>query len=302
MSPSGIRTGRATGEAATAFRRPIAPWPIERYEIPHPALPPALDGLTVLHLSDLHARSHPHARLPFTFGSLLAAMCTVTVDVVALTGDFMHAPGHERGAIKALELIAGVLAERPARIGAYGVFGNHDTPGLIREAVRIAGITWLAKADRPHQPRIVDEPSNGLRVIGLNWPEDTAGLGLQLQEGPARPGVFPLTLAHMPTTIVSAAQLGLPLILAGHTHAGQVRLHARHAPYTSSDLPPDKASGVLRLRETLCCISRGLGDSVFPGLRFNCRHHAPLYTLRSAPLPALGFGADPRYISQVIPW
>lgn len=116
--------------------------------------------------------------------------------------------------------------------------------------------------------------------------------------------MFTLTLAHMPSMIFPAADLGLPLILCGHTHAGQIRVSPRLAPHTSSDVPVHLASGVLRLRSTLCCISRGLGDGVYPGLRFNCPWQVPLYTLRHGPLPAFAVRGDvePHTVQQVVAW
>ena len=93
---------------------------------------------------------------------------------------------------------------------------------------------------------------------------------------------FTLALAHHPNTLIPAAALHIPVLLAGHTHAGQIRLHPRLAPHTSSDLPMHLASGILQLGSTLCCISRGLGDGVVEHLRINCPRQMPLYTLRRA--------------------
>ena len=58
-------------------------------------------------------------------------------------------------------------------------------------------------------------------------------------------------------------------------------------PHTSSDLPADLATGVLRLRQTLCAVSRGLGQAVIEA-RFNCPAQAPMYVLRRGELPRIG--------------
>ena len=76
------------------------------------------------------------------------------------------------------------------------------------------------------------------------------------------------------------------LLFAGHTHGGQFRLSPQIAPHTSCDLPMDLAGGILRARQTLCAVSRGLGNAVVE-LRVNCPPHVPLYTLRSGPLEPL---------------
>ena len=139
-----------------------------------------------------------------------------------------------------------------------------------------------------------------LRLLGLDWPEDL--LALTLSTPPSSPSIpsfppFPIALAHHPNALIPAAELGIPIVLAGHTHAGQIRLHPRLAPHTSSDLPPHLASGILQLRSTLCCISRGLGDGVIEGLRINCPRQIPLYTLRR-----VESFADSEVITQRTAW
>ena len=279
------------------FRRPIPPVPIECYDLPHPDVPRGLDGATVLHLSDLHVRRVAPASARTR--ALLEAVASVEVDVVALTGDLMDEPGHEAAT---LEMLALVCDAARARRGVFAVLGNHDRPVLARGLSSVAGLTALGVGS----PNVVDLDfaDATLRLIGLNWPEDIlelAGPGLSpLNDRPA--STLPLLLAHHPSALVPAAAARVPVLLAGHTHAGQVRLHARYAPHTSSDLPPNLATGMLRLGETLCCISRGVGDGVVEHLRLNCPRQIPLYTLRSGPMPPLPRGGSEQAITQVVAW
>lgn len=260
-----------------AFRRPYLPAPLERYDITHPAVPPALDGMTILHLTDLHVTRPPLGRPGFR--RLLDGIAGITVDLVALTGDYTSHPGDEPHALAALALLRDAWR---ARIGAFGVFGNHDSALVVALARRMPGITWLHNS-------FADVPGLPLRVIGCGYPEDLLGTLLSMPGGRAgvaeSPERFPLTLVHHPTEILPAAEFGLPLLLAGHTHGGQVRVSARLAPHTSSDMPMTRACGVLRLRSTLACVSRGLGEALVE-LRVNCPPQAPVYTLRRGPLPA----------------
>lgn len=294
----------------------MPPAPVERYDLPHPTVPPALDGLTILHVSDLHIRRPALASPPIR--DLLDALDATPADLIALTGDYMNTPGDEPAAMRVLHALA--EAWRP-RLGVFGVFGNHDSAQMTRLARQLQGVTWL-------EHRAIDLPGLPLRVIGTTHPEDMLGtvLSLERDEETTRPGdearneaqpdsassslrrsvpapaPFPLTLAHHPTEIFPAADLNLPILLAGHTHAGQIRLTRSFAPHTSCDLPPHLASGVLRLRSTLCCISRGVGCA-FLEARFNCPPQVPLYTLRRGPLP--GPTRDPNAahrVRQVIPW
>jgi predicted MPP superfamily phosphohydrolase len=264
------------------FRRPLPPAPVECIDLAHSALPPDLDGFTILHVTDTHVR-----RLALGHAAWLRlrrALAWRDVDLVALTGDYMTRPGDEPAAARMLALAADAWR---SRLGALGVFGNHDTSLLKRLVARIPKIEWL-------ENRVVDLP--GLRVVGGSFPEDLVGALLDAR----RPAPFTLCLTHYPTEILPAADLGLPLVLCGHTHGGQLRLSARFAPHTSSALPPTLASGVLRVGGTLGCVSRGLGEA-FIGLRLNCPAQLPLYTLRRGSQPGGGPGWS-RGVRQVVAW
>jgi hypothetical protein len=292
-----------------SYRTPVPPRPVERIDLTHPLVPAGVEGTTLLQVSDLHAR-----RAMLKTGRvrmILEALRRTEADLVVLTGDLMDEPGHERGALELLEAMAGAWR---ARAGVYGVFGNHDTPEFRRACVaRFPGIGWIGG-------RGVDVRVRGgtLRLVGMDWPEDPLGLALAGAldgagggpvaaqssgepsahgAGPAGGG-FAVALAHHPTSFVGVAGIGVPVVLCGHTHGGQIRLHPGFAPYTSSDLPPHLAAGMLRLGDSVCCISRGLGDGVVEGLRINCPRQMPLYTLRRGKIP----GEDGGGMRRVVAW
>lgn len=299
--------------APQTYRRPLPPVPIEPYEIRHPAVPESLDGLTILHIADLHARR----RRIMSFGLRRAAkaLAQTPVDLVVLTGDYMDRPGDEPAAMAALECLS--KSWRP-RYGAYGTFGNHDSWLLRREAGGLRGIRWLGDGRSCAAPI----PGAPLALLGFNEPEDVLGtlLGTEIAKAPKRQsakeepspgfssgdlalwrsGDFCIALAHYPSEIYPAADLGIPLVLAGHTHGGQWRLSPAMAPHTSTDLPPHLASGLLQFRGSLCAISRGLGYAAVE-FRFNCPPQIPLYTLKRGALPG-GKSGRPDGISCAIPW
>lgn len=278
---------------------------VHRVTVPLPTLPAELEGLRVLHLSDLHVRrSAQGPRWESRVQSWAEALASEAVDLVAFTGDYAEAPGDEPAAAAVLARLTKAVA---AGTPALGVFGNHDT-SLTRQLARgeggaasPGGVTWL---DNEAVTVAVRGGAGRLRVVGLSYPEDplAAALGGEGDEGDA---LFTLVLAHYPSLVVPAADLGWPLVLAGHTHGGQVRISPTVVPHTACDLPTHLASGCLRLGETLCCISRGLGDGGIPGLRINCPAQAPLYTLVRGPLPgeaepATGEGGGT--LHQVMAW
>lgn len=255
------------------FRRPQPPAPIERFDLFHPAVPKDLEGLAILHISDLHVRRHRPT--PPTIAALIDALDQTETDLVVLTGDFMDRPGDEKSALESLRRVVSACR---ARLGIAGVVGNHDS-GVLRERLReLGGVRWLSRAS----PTWDVVPS--LRLIGSEEPEDLFASVLASPQ--PDPDALSIGLIHYPSEIYTAAALGIPLVLAGHTHAGQFRVGPKLAPHTSSDLPPDLATGVLRLRQTLCAVSRGLGQAVIEA-RFNCPPQAPLYVLRRGELPRI---------------
>lgn len=260
---------------ATQFRR-LLPRLIELHDLVHPDLPWDLEGVRVLHVSDLHVRGYsPRSR---RFEEVVDAIGSVEADVIVWTGDFMDAPGQERGAIETLRALGEHVRTSGGRgsgaaASCVGVFGNHDTARLRREVS--GAIPWIRFAEN----RVVDVQVRGKaqRVLGLSSPEDVVGAMLNEAAGASVPF---LALAHHSTCLISCAEVGVGIVCAGHTHGGQVRLGRTLVPHTSSDVPGHMASGVLRLRSTMMAVSRGVGDGVIEGLRINCPAQMPLYTLR----------------------
>lgn len=291
-----------------AYRTPSPPAPIEAIDVVHPRFPGG-DGLRILHLSDLHIRRRECGSE--RFGDLCAAVASRRADLVAITGDLMDEPGDEDLAVEALSFLRDAWERGGSgALGAVCVLGNHDTLRLRRALARVRGVL-VPGENAPvvmdvHRPGVA-EP---IRVLGLHWPEDPVGALLEGGGGAERWGergpdrAFTLALAHHPGALISLADCGVDVALAGHTHAGQVRLHQRFAPHTSSDVPAHLASGVLRYRDTLMCISRGVGDGVVQGLRVNCSRQVPLYRLRrgAIPTPAGWTDARTRVVTQVQSW
>lgn len=257
-----------------AFRRPVPPSPIEVYELFHPRVPPALEGLTILHIADLHTtRGRP---ITAAVRELADALPHAPVDLVVLTGDYVDRPDAVDAGLQALDLLA---SRWRARLGAAAILGNHDTGAFALSRERFTSARWLRNehACLPGLP---------LTILGGSYPEDLFSAALHAPPEALAPERFVLALAHYPTQIYAAARLDIPLLLAGHTHAGQWRLGPGLAPHTSCDLPGSLGTGIIRLDDTLCCITRGIGTTALH-LRINCPPQAPIYVLRRGPLPPL---------------
>jgi predicted MPP superfamily phosphohydrolase len=227
-----------------------------------PRLPAAWDGLTILHLSDLHFRGTPD-RDYFRF--VMDRCAEWQPDLVAITGDIADSSRHMRW-------IVPVLGRLRWRGAAAAILGNHDhwlDTSYIRRRLRRVGM--LVPSNSWHQIEVRGEP---LVVIGhegpwLKPPPD-------LTDCPREP--FRLCLSHTPDNIGWARQAGVDLMLSGHVHGGQIRF-----PLFGSVLVPSRYGrrydcGVFEEPPTLLHVSRGLsGDHP---VRYRCRPDASLLTLR----------------------
>jgi predicted MPP superfamily phosphohydrolase len=239
---------------------------VTRHDVPAPDLPPALDGLRIAHLSDLH--------LPCAAADRAAEVIEAEgVDLVLITGDTISKR-------EQLELVTPYIQRVRGRFGTYAVRGNNDhwtrTPvPKLAGAYAAAGATLLDNANA-----IVTFNGSALQLIGLDDPGvghpdiATAWRGADRQ----LPTVW---MMHGPGYIdrIDPQKLQLPralLVLAGHTHGGQIR-----GPGCTPVVP--RGSG--RFRQGWydaalgrVYVSRGVGTSVVP-LRFLCPPELPILTL-----------------------
>ena len=249
-------------------------------------LPPSLQGLRIAHLSDLHVQRHStrHDRL-------ISQITSLRLDLMLFTGDYMTRDHEAAEAAAVLRRIR--EAVRP-KYGAFGVFGNHDCRELA-DFVEDIGITWLGTGMR----RLPEAP---LHICSVDTLDDAGedSVAMLLHGEPPQPGDLRLMLAHYPSWFTTAADLGVHMLLSGHTHGGQVRLPTGRALLNACDLPLDMSCGVLRHRDTLIAITRGLGEVGFPGTRLRafCPPHVPVYTLRRGPT----LGQNTAGLVKVVRW
>lgn len=243
----------------------------ERIELTLPDLPPQMDGRTVLHLSDLHIRRYR----PW-FRRVIAMCSRITPDFICMTGDYMTWPGDEPAALHVMRDLVSAL--RP-RIGCYASFGNHDSEAFKRRAMQIEGVVWLE-----HRAAVLAD--FGITFLGTSTPSDLLQTIIDARDLEHRAGVqgrsYRILLGHEPGILITCAELGVQWAMLGHTHGGQVRLGL--PLHNSSNIPLRYSSGILRCRNSVGTISRGLGESYFD-VRLFCPPQLPLYILKRGPLP-----------------
>jgi predicted MPP superfamily phosphohydrolase len=267
---------------------------IEPEDLPLPQLPEAIDGLRVAHVSDIHVSERGNAAARRRLDRLGNQLTALKLDLVLFTGDYMITAGDEDVTEAAFEALCDRL--RPS-IGMFGVFGNHDSAEL-RERLARMPIHWLHN----QAARLATHP---IEIWGLGnlfrEPPDAVALAIAAHDMPPPPPAprrllagrarvsrdqpLRMMLAHYPSCLTTAADMNVDLLLSGHTHGGQIRLPGGQALINACDLPLNMSSGLLRHRNTLAAISRGLGEVGFPRTRAFCPPHAPVYTLRRRSMP-----------------
>jgi hypothetical protein len=244
--------------SAAAYSRLLEPQSlrVRKVSIPLANLPPPLDGLRIVQLSDFHCE--PFTPLPFLARAAEAAS-NLQPDLVALTGDFIDSRP------SAIEDLAPVLSKINSRFGTFAINGNHDVRkagSLVEKHLVQNGIQFLR--NRSQTVSIHDHP---LHLAGTDSLFGKLDLHQTLKNIP--PEAFTILLAHEPDIADLASASGkVALQLSGHSHGGQIRIPGLPAPY----LPVGGKKyprGLYRLANTALFTSIGLGTTQFP-LRFGC--------------------------------
>ncbi len=194
---------------------------IRRFVLPIVDLPNALDGMTIAQVSDMHVGR-------FTKGEVLEKTVRLVnelrADLVLLTGDLIN------DALADLDTGLDLARRMEARFGLAIIEGNHDlieNPREFETRVRASRIPFLLD-----ESMIINVRGFPVQLLGLRWTrvygeKRDAAIGsevkklLEQRNGDA----FPILLAHHPHAFDAAADSGMPLILSGHTHGGQLMLN-----------------------------------------------------------------------------
>lgn len=233
---------------------------VTRRDVPVAGLPPALAGLRVGLLTDIHRSrwvSHDDVQ------AAVRVLMHEQPDLVVLGGDYVTW-GDRSYVSPAAESLAGLSAPS----GVFAILGNHDDDHDMPAALAARGFTVLRDA----RTRIVvrNEP---IEIAGIRfWTRRASDIATVLR-GAAGPTML---LAHDPRRLIEAAKLGIPLVLSGHTHGGQVVLPGL-GPVAARKFPV--VAGCARQERTTLFVSRGVG-TVYVPVRINCPPEVAVLTLR----------------------
>ncbi len=258
----GLALASGGGVALLANSRYYAPRRIviEDVTVSIKGLPSEFEGFKICQLTDIHHGYH--VEMDFVDKALELAM-HLNPDIYALTGDY---------ATKRSEFADAVIDRLAMLKGLYNtvaVLGNHDHwvgwHSHVPKAIRKSGIGLL------NNTHVIIKKGNGrLCIAGVD--------DLRIGKPDLEKAIFGvpedmprILLSHNPD--LADEKIGdkrIDLMLAGHTHGGQIRLpFSIYAPYTNSRYGQKYTGGLVKTGNTQVYVSRGLGTITIP-VRFNC--------------------------------
>jgi len=224
-------------------------WAVEEVPIRLARLPKALDGFTIVQISDLHVGTFIGER-ELAMG--LELVRGVRADLIAITGDIVDSDPLY------VALAARHLATLRAREGVVCVPGNHDYytgARAVLEGMRQAGVDVLLNRGKV----LARAEGGGLAVLGVDdlWARERHGAhgpDLALAKSTLPPDCATVLLAHQPRFARVAAEAGVDLQLSGHTHGGQI-----NPGFRVIDLFTHYVAGRYQLGPTQLYVNRGFG-------------------------------------------
>lgn len=262
---SGQRLGRmfcrVTGLDAVG-RRLARRHRIKVNEVRMAGLPATVDGLRLLHLTDLHLDMAGD-----TVTALIASLRHVDADVAVLTGDFRaRTYGPVEAAVSAFRALRPHLPER-----TYAVLGNHDCLALGL-ALESQGVRLLLNEATEVEP--------GLYVAGIDDPHYYRLHNIERAIASIPDGARIVLLSHSPEIYRQAAHTPTDLMLCGHTHGGQVCLPGGWALTYDCPCPRRFCRGAWCHGELQGYTSPGCGTSVLD-IRLFCPPEITVHRLRA---------------------
>ena len=228
-------------------------------------LPTELAGLRIAQLSDLHMTGQ--LQRPF-FETVIGHTNLLDADLVAVTGDLIDEPA-------CIEWIPDTLGRLSSRYGVYALLGNHEqrlgNVEPLRDALRENGLICLGGRSLIRGIRGIDVLLAGNECPWFPPPP------------PVRPPngseySFSILFSHSPDALPWARRHGFDVLLAGHTHGGQICFPVVGPVICPSRYGVRFASGLFDAAPVLLHVNRGISGT--HPLRFNCPPEITLLELQ----------------------
>lgn len=250
----------------------------------------SLPSIKILHISDLHLTGGNHALTRW----VKKLSGDTDVDLILATGDLID---DDSG----IDLLIDCFSGFTAPLGCYYVLGSHDYyqsrftfPSKYFTGRRTARTPIPAATDRleaglsehawkplMNSSTTIEAPWGRLKLVGLDDPYINRHDVRVIHRDPE--DALAIGLVHSPDVVSEWFDEGFDLVLAGHTHAGQVRVPFYGALVTNCSLPTRLAGGAHRIDDGWLHVSPGLGTGKFSPIRFNCPPEATILELVPEP-------------------
>jgi len=240
-----------------------------------PRLAEALDRLAIVHLSDFHFTGRVGRAY---FEEVVRLANQLDPDLVAITGDLVDNS-------ECIDWIPDTLGKLTSRHGTCFILGNHDLyvdTDRLRRTLSEAGLVDLG--GRWIEMRVRGQPVI-LAGNELPWIPPAADLEHAPPHAPDG-GPLRIVLAHTPDQLRWARARDVDLLLAGHTHGGQIRFPLVGPILSATRLGAGYSSGVFHVPPTILHVTRGVSGR-FP-VRLNCPPEIARLVLRTARQVASG--------------
>jgi uncharacterized protein len=247
---------------------------VKEYTYSSPEVPAAFDGTRIVLLTDVHrAFFFSQQRI----GRMVDRVNALEPDLIVLGGDYVYgSKDYEASAFAELGRLR-------APLGTFAVLGNHDyahpgdrvnDPEPALAAAALAGIPVLDNSGV-----WIVQKGQRFRLAGVTDLQQThPDLAPGLQG--AAPGDLVILAAHEPDFAEMLGPGWVDLMLAGHTHGGQITFFGLWAPIVSSYYGQKYRTGVVHDGTTTVVVSNGVG-TIFPPLRFFAPPQIVVITLKS---------------------
>lgn len=230
---------------------------VRRVEIPLPNLPPELDGMEIVQISDIHLSGY------MTRESVRRAVDMandVGADLAVVTGDLIT------GMHDSMADCVDEVRHLRAPLGVYGCNGNHEiyarAEDLAERLYQQAGMKLLRSENA-----LVTYRGAQFNLIGVDYQRERTPSGRKMQmlsgiEPLVRRDMPNILLSHNPNTFNRAAELGIELSLAGHTHGGQVQVEILDVSISPARFITDYVAGLYHRPLLMPDVPKRLGETI----------------------------------------
>jgi len=228
---------------------------VREIDVPIAGLPAGLHGLRVLHLSDIHLSAFLSER---QFARVIDASNGLGANLAVVTGDLISTVGDP------LDACIRQLARLKAEAGVFGCMGNHERYAGGEAYVQAAGARLGIRFLRG-EAQALRFGGATLNLAGVDYQSKAQQASyLRGAERLLAPGALNVLLSHSPDVFPVAARQGYGLVLAGHTHGGQVTIEILEQTVNPARFFTRYVHGLYRLGHAAAYVTRGIGTIGIP--------------------------------------